>query len=288
MPAHRRREAYFSPMKPDDRDLGMHRPITRRDFVHDVGLAGLGLALPWPALSGQAAGDGAPYYPPTLTGLRGSHAGAFEVAHALAREGKHFTNPSASSESYDLVVVGGGISGLAAAYYYRKLHGPQSRILILDNHDDFVRIIRASRDKEEAKQRLMAKYPLSEAQTNAILEMRLANLTKLSVGDLQEEYDGLVQKIAELKAILADVKKVYAIIVKELEEVKEAFGKKRQTQITTEAAEMTLEDLITKEEVVISFSNTGYVKRIPVATYQAQGRGGKGITGAEVKDEDWI
>jgi len=124
-------------MKHTDRDLGLHRPITRRDFVHDVGIAGLGLALPWPALAHHATEAGKPYYPPTLTGLRGSHAGAFEVAHALAREGKHFTDPSASSESYDLIVVGGGISGLAAAYYYRKLHGPQSRILILDNHDDF-------------------------------------------------------------------------------------------------------------------------------------------------------
>jgi len=122
---------------PTDRDLGLHRPITRRDFVHDVSLAGLGLALPWPALAHHTAGSGAPYYPPTLTGLRGSHAGAFEVAHALAREGKRFDEPQATDERYDLVVVGGGISGLAAAYYFRKLHGPQSRILILDNHDDF-------------------------------------------------------------------------------------------------------------------------------------------------------
>lgn len=124
-------------MKPTDRDLGLHRPITRRDFVHDVGLAGLAAALPWPALAGQETGGGALYYPPTLTGLRGSHAGAFETAHALAREGKRFDDPQAVDERYDLVVVGGGISGLASAYYYRKLHGPQSRILILDNHDDF-------------------------------------------------------------------------------------------------------------------------------------------------------
>jgi len=110
--------------------------ITRRDFVHDVGLAGLGFALPWPALAVTTAG-GAAYYPPTLTGLRGAHPGSFEVAHALAREGRHFDNPQLLDENYDLVVVGGGISGLAAAYFHRKRHGPQSRILILDNHDDF-------------------------------------------------------------------------------------------------------------------------------------------------------
>jgi len=123
-------------MNTEDRDLGMSRSITRRDFVHDVSLAGLALALPLPGLAHQAGGD-APYYPPTLTGLRGSHAGAFEAAHALAREGRRFDNPQVLDENYDLVVVGGGISGLAAAYYHRKLHGPQSRILILDNHDDF-------------------------------------------------------------------------------------------------------------------------------------------------------
>jgi spermidine dehydrogenase len=110
--------------------------ITRRDFVHDVSLAGLGLALPW-SISDRAHANQPPYYPPTLTGLRGSHAGSFEVAHAFAREGRHFDNPQPLDESYDLAVVGGGISGLAAAYYYRKLHGAGARILILDNHDDF-------------------------------------------------------------------------------------------------------------------------------------------------------
>jgi spermidine dehydrogenase len=124
-------------VQPSDRDLGLHRPISRRDFVHDVSLAGLGLALPCQALAHHTADGGTPYYPPTLTGLRGSHAGAFEVAHALAREGKRFEDPQALDQAYDLVVVGGGISGLAAAYYYRKLHGLKARILILDNHDDF-------------------------------------------------------------------------------------------------------------------------------------------------------
>lgn len=115
--------------------------ITRRDFLHDVGLAGAGVAVA-PALAAAVTGggypaDGAPSYPPTRTGLRGSHPGAFEAAHGLAREGQSPGAAEALPEHYDLVVVGAGISGLAAAYFYRQHYGLDARILLLDNHDDF-------------------------------------------------------------------------------------------------------------------------------------------------------
>lgn len=114
-------------------ELGMGRDITRRDFIHDVSLSALGLMVPAGAF-GRQQDD---YYPPTRTGLRGSHPGSFEVAHALAREGKTFGPAEDTGERCDLVVVGGGISGLATAWYYRKLFGQDSGILILENHDDF-------------------------------------------------------------------------------------------------------------------------------------------------------
>ncbi|MCP4044946.1 MAG: NAD(P)/FAD-dependent oxidoreductase, partial [Gammaproteobacteria bacterium] len=124
-------------MKKSDRDLGMGRDITRRDFIHNSGLAALGLSLPVSMTACGEPGLDGQYYPPTRTGLRGSHPGAFESAHALAREGRSFPAPRDLDEEYDLVVVGAGISGLAAAYYYRKKFGNDARILILENHDDF-------------------------------------------------------------------------------------------------------------------------------------------------------
>src|SRR6185369_3628511 len=130
-----------------DRQLGMHRDITRRDFLNGVAV-GVGGAIAGTWMSGFAfaedasvasAQDTPGYYPPTRTGMRGSHSGAFETAHSV-RDGnfwKQAGKPVESGETYDLVVVGGGISGLAAAYFYRKQAGPSARILILDNHDDF-------------------------------------------------------------------------------------------------------------------------------------------------------
>ena len=108
-------------MKESDRRLGMHRDITRRDFIHDLSLASLGMALHAGAFADEGTGGIEPateHYPPIRTGMRGSHPGSFEVAHALTRKGRAFPDPTDLDEEYDLIVVGGGISGLASAYYY--------------------------------------------------------------------------------------------------------------------------------------------------------------------------
>lgn len=124
--------------KKTDEQLGMSQPITRRDFVHATALSSLGLMLPFPSIGeDQFDAQNSSEYPPLKTGMRGSHDGSYEIAHALAREGKTFNQPLDLDEYYDLVVVGAGISGLTAAYEYRKKFGQEAKILILDNHDDF-------------------------------------------------------------------------------------------------------------------------------------------------------
>ena len=149
-----------------DAALGMKRRITRRDFLNGASVAvGASLALPrgtWAeafglnGLAGETAAQAtAGYYPPAKTGLRGSHDGSWEVAHSL-RDGKHWESPAPDSESYDLIVVGGGISGLAAAYFYRQQAGPKSRVLILENHDDFGG--HARRNEFQSADRLLIGY----------------------------------------------------------------------------------------------------------------------------------
>lgn len=125
-------------MKKTDEQLGMHKGIARRDFIQTTVLTSLGLMLPTSCLLSTDENElPLNYYPPVKTGMRGSHEGSYETAHALARQGIQFGNPIDSNENYDLVVVGAGISGLTAAYEYRKKFGNDSKILILDNHDDF-------------------------------------------------------------------------------------------------------------------------------------------------------
>ncbi|HEY7700369.1 MAG TPA: NAD(P)-binding protein, partial [Vicinamibacteria bacterium] len=119
-----------------DRELGMGRSISRRDFLNGISVALTSSVLPTSAVKAFQALQARENYPPTRTGMRGSHVGSFEVAHEM-RDGRTWPNPELVDEPYDLVVVGGGISGLSAAYFYRKLHGERARILVLDNHDDF-------------------------------------------------------------------------------------------------------------------------------------------------------
>ena len=165
-------------MNKKDRLLGMDRDITRRDFIHDASLASLGLALPAGMAAHAADGLSAPSpanYPPVRTGMRGSHPGAFEVAHALVRGGDGFPAPSDLGETYDLVVVGGGISGLASAYYYRKRFGPDARILILENHDDFGGHAKRNEFHQGGRMRLSwggtmnLEYPLFSDEVNELL-----------------------------------------------------------------------------------------------------------------------
>src|ERR1035437_9123361 len=150
--------------KDQDRELGMGREITRRDFLNGISIA-VGTSLvaansTWLEAFGVPQSPFAPekdpgYYPPAKTGLRGSHDGSWEVAHDL-RDGKAWPESTDDGESYDLVVVGAGISGLASAYFYRKFAGPQSKILVLDNHDDFGG--HAKRNEFQAGKRLLIGY----------------------------------------------------------------------------------------------------------------------------------
>jgi DNA gyrase subunit A len=169
-----------------------------------------------------------------------------------------------------------------------RAHILEGYIIALDNLDDFVKIIRASKDKEEAKQRLMAKYPLSEAQTNAILELRLYQLTGLERDKIEAEYRELMALIEELQGILDDPAKLMALIKKELLELKEKYASPRRTEIVDDAGELRMEDVIPNEGAVITISHLGFIKRTPVAEYRSQKRGGKGVIGAETYEDDFV
>jgi DNA gyrase subunit A len=169
-----------------------------------------------------------------------------------------------------------------------RAHILEGYIIALDNLDDFVKIIRASQNREEAKVRLMAKYPLSERQTDAILELRLYQLTGLERGKIEAEYLALMQLIGELRAILESEAVLLALIKKELGEMKAKYSSPRRTEIIGSAGEFRMEDVIPNEGCVITVSHLGFIKRTPVADYRSQKRGGKGVIGAETYDEDFV
>jgi DNA gyrase subunit A len=160
--------------------------------------------------------------------------------------------------------------------------------IALDNLDAVITLIRRAQSPEEARTGLMRRFTLSEIQANAILDMRLQRLTQLERAKLVEEYRETLKQIEYLKSVLASEALVRKIIKDELAAVREAYQDDRRTQIVKEEAELTVEDLIADEEVVVTISHTGYIKRNPVTLYRAQRRGGKGKIGMGVKEEDFV
>ncbi|MBV7505015.1 DNA gyrase subunit A [Bacillus sp. sid0103] len=161
--------------------------------------------------------------------------------------------------------------------------------IALDHLDEVINLIRSSQTTDIAREGLMTTFSLSEKQAQAILDMRLQRLTGLEREKIEEEYQNLVKLIAELKAILADEEKVLEIIREELTEIKERFNDTRRTEIVTGGIEnIEDEDLIPRENIVISLTHNGYVKRLPVSTYRAQRRGGRGIQGMGTNEDDFV
>jgi len=160
--------------------------------------------------------------------------------------------------------------------------------IAVDNIDDVVSIIRGSKDVEEADQRLRKRFGLSEKQSEAILNMRLAKLTGLEIEKLDAELKEVRGTIAELKSILGSRERRMKILKEEMQEIAKDYGDDRRTEIIPDQSEFSVEDLIAEEDMVITISHTGYIKRTPVSTYRRQRRGGKGLTGATTKEDDWI
>ncbi len=170
----------------------------------------------------------------------------------------------------------------------KRAHILEGYIIALDNIDEVIATIKKSKDTETAKNNLMNKFKLSEVQAKAILEMRLQRLTGLERTKIETEYKEVIQLIERLKGILSNEERRYLIITDELKEIREKYGDERRTEIVKNYEEFSLEDMIAEEDVVVTISHSGFIKRFPVSGYRKQGRGGKGVTGAGTKNEDFI
>jgi DNA gyrase subunit A len=169
-----------------------------------------------------------------------------------------------------------------------RAHILEGLLIALDHLDEVIALIRASKDAEEAREGLMSKFGLTEIQAKAILAMRLQQLTGLERDKVRMEYEELLKKIAELKAILADEGLQRGIVKSETTEIRERFGDARRTAIEIDEADISIEDLIEDEEVVITISHAGYIKRTSISEYRAQARGGRGAKGVRTRDEDFV
>jgi DNA gyrase subunit A len=170
-----------------------------------------------------------------------------------------------------------------------RAHILEGLVIALENLDEVVATIRASREVASARTNLMKKFDLSERQAQAILDLRLQRLTSMERQKVDQEYKDLKEKIEYLESLLANDDKVYGVIKEELAEVKAAHADERRTQLTIdESVDFEIEDLIAEEEMVISISNGGYLKSVPVSSFRKQGRGGMGVSGMELKEGDYI
>ncbi len=167
-------------------------------------------------------------------------------------------------------------------------HIVQGLLIALQHLDEVIKIIRGSQDSDQARAKLMKRFKLSEIQANHILDMPLRRLTRLARTELEQEHKDLLARIKHLKALLKDPKKIRAVIKEELQEVRKKHADERRTQLRADEGELDVEDLIAEEDVVITVSRAGYVKRQPVENFRRQARGGKGIRGANLKEEDVV
>jgi DNA gyrase subunit A len=160
--------------------------------------------------------------------------------------------------------------------------------IALDHLDDVIQLIRRSRSVEEAREGLISQFGMTQTQAQAVLDLRLQRLTQLERQKIQDEYQETIQLIARLEAILASQALVRGIVRDELTSLKEQYGDPRRTQILEETADISFEDTIADEEMVVTVTHTGYIKRSPLAIYRSQRRGGKGMTGMATKEEDYV
>jgi DNA gyrase subunit A len=172
----------------------------------------------------------------------------------------------------------------------RRAHVLKGYLIALDNLDAVIALIRAAADTEEARTQLMERFDLTEIQASAILDLRLARLTNLARKEVEDEFAGLQERIGELRALLSDEAEIDALVKDELLALKERYGKndERRTEIIVAEEELELEDMIAEEDMVIAITRSGYIKRLPVTTYKEQRRGGIGVMGMDLKDEDYI
>src|SRR3954470_24397138 len=170
----------------------------------------------------------------------------------------------------------------------RTVHRLEGLLIALDNLDAVIELIRASQDRDEARAGLMERFGLTEVQAQAILELRLQQLTALEADAIKREHAALVARIQELRELLGDEDQVLALIKDELTEIAERYGDERRTEIAPSEDDLDIEDLIADQQMVITITASGYIKSLPLATYRQQRRGGVGVTGMDMKEDDYI